>query len=88
LRWFKRGRERTALWVDIKRLTAVHLGDAIDEDAIILEFRTPLPDQRFTRGSFDLFATMWQRIYQEADEQISSHLIQIRVCTSAVQLKS
>ncbi|NND99123.1 MAG: hypothetical protein HKN47_17540 [Pirellulaceae bacterium] len=71
-------REESFTWQDVKRMTAIHLGDAIDEDAIDIEFTSIRKKIRITRAQFPLIEFLWQRLLQEAQERIASAHIEIR----------
>lgn len=72
-----RGNGVSIPWEDVRSLTAMHLGDAIDEDAIDFECRVKHKKMRITRGQFPQIQRIWERLLQEADEEIGHGRIEI-----------
>ena len=66
-------------WTNICQMSAIHLGDAIHEDAIDFMFRNGAKELRITRGNFSSLETIWCRLTQESDEQIQDGKISLIV---------
>lgn len=76
--WTRRGKTKSAHWQDIHAVSAIHLGDAIDQDAIELTMKS-LKKHRFTRGEYTLFERMWQHLIQQMEPYISSGQLKLQV---------
>ena len=66
-------------WTNIYQMSAIHLGDAIHEDAINFMFRNGDKELRITRGNFASLETIWCRLAQESEEQIQDGKLSIIV---------
>ncbi len=73
------GKTKTSIaWTAVRQITAAHIGDMIDEDAIEIKRRGSHSQVCFTRAQFPGLESLWARIVQAASSHVESGQIDVQ----------